>query len=164
MENAKIKAALIKNKTLSLKRLLNDYEEIKNQVIPIPGVSALPLDDNMYEWHGNIKSLVDNIYKGAVLHFRFHFPQDYPLSPPTVYLLNDNFTHPNVLEDKRICLDMFEKTNNYKGWKSGYTILSILLELQSFFFDIDENFLTYDRKQKIKEELISISEFHCPEC
>ena len=164
MENAKIKASLIRNKTLSLKRLLHDYEEIKNQVIPIPGVSALPLDDNMYEWHGNIKSLVDNIYKGAVLHFRFHFPQDYPLSPPTVYLLNDNFTHPNVLEDNRICLNMFEKTNDYKGWKSGYTILSILLELQSFFFDIDENFLTYDRRQKIKEELISISEFQCPEC
>ena len=84
MENAQIKASLVKNKTLSLKRLLHDYEEIKNQIIPIPGVSALPLGDNMYEWHGNIKSLANNIYKGAVLHFRFSFPRDYPLSPPDV--------------------------------------------------------------------------------
>ena len=165
MENAQIKASLVKNKTLSLKRLLHDYEEIKNQVIPIPGVSALPLGDNMYEWHGNIKSLVNNIYKGAVLHFRFSFPKDYPLSPPSVYLLNNNFTHPNVMEGGRICLDMFEKQGkSYKGWKTGYTILSILLQLQSFFFEVDENFLTEEHKIKIKEQLISMNEFKCPEC
>ena len=134
VDNAEIKASLVRNKTLSLKRLLHDYEEIKNQVIPIPGVSALPIDDKMYEWHGNIKSLSDNIYKGAVLHFKFSFPKDYPLSPPSVYLLNYNFSHPNILEGGKICLDMFEKQgNNYKGWKTGYTVLSILLQLQSFF-------------------------------
>ena len=165
MENANIKAALVKNKTLSLKRLLHDYEEIKNQVVPIPGVSASPLDDDMYEWHGNIKSLVDNIYKGAVLHFSFSFPRDYPLSPPTVHLLNKDFTHPNVLEGGRICLDMFEKKDrDYKGWKSGYTVLSILLELQSFFFDVDEHFLTEENKLKIKDQLIAMSEFNCPSC
>ena len=80
-------------KMLLLNKMDSVAEEIKNQVIPIPGVSALPLGDNMYEWHGNIKSLVNNIYKGAVLHFRFSFPKDYPLSPPSVYLLNNNFCH-----------------------------------------------------------------------
>ena len=46
------------------------------------------------------------------------------------------------MPDKRICLDMFEKDKgSYKGWKSGYTVLSILLQLQSFFFDVDEDFM-----------------------
>ena len=165
MENAEIKASLIKNKSLSLKRLLHDYEEIKNQIVPIPGVSAFPLDDNMYEWHGNIKALADNIYKGAILHFSFSFPKDYPISPPDIYILNNNFTHPNILENGRICLDMFEKNKkDYNGWKTGYTILSILLQLQSFFFEVNENFLTVEHKKRIKEELISLSEFSCSKC
>ena len=164
MENANIKAALVKNKTLSLKRLLHDYEQIKNQVVPIPGVSALPLNDDMYEWHGNIKSLVEGVYKGAVLHFSFSFPRDYPLSPPKVRLLNPVFTHPNVLPDGSICLEMLEKNNSDKSWKSGYTILSILLELQSFFFDVDENFLTEENKKKIKDELVAMSEYNCTSC
>ena len=165
MENAEIKASLMKNKALSLKRLLHDYEEIKNQIVPIPGVSAFPLDDDMYEWHGNIKALAVNIYKGAVLHFRLSFPKDYPISPPDIYILNKDFTHPNILENGKICLNMFEKNKyDYNGWKSGYTILSILLQLQSLFFEVNENFLTEKRKKKIKEELISLSDFNCSKC
>ena len=44
--------------------------------------------------------------------------------------------------DKSICLDMLVKgKEEYKGWKSGYTVLSILLQLQNFFFDVDDTFL-----------------------
>ena len=151
MEKAAISALLVQRKSFSLQRLMHDYDEITKQIIPIPGVSALPLDDNFYEWHGNVKAISNNPYKGAVLHFKLVFPRDYPLSPPTVYLLNNELPHPNVLPDKRICLDMFEKDKgNYKGWKSGYTVLSILLQLQMFFFDVDDNFLTLDAKKRIK--------------
>jgi ubiquitin-protein ligase len=144
---------------------MHDYNEIKNQVVPIPGVSALPLDDNFYEWHGNVKAIANNAYKGAVLHFRLSFPKDYPLSPPTVYLLNTELTHPNVMSSNRICLDMFEKEKgSYKGWKTGYTVLSILLQLQTFFFDVDENFLTYTKRDEIKKNLISMAEFKCSQC
>ena len=165
MEKAVIAASLVKNKSFSLQRLMHDYKEITDQKIPIPGVSALPLDDNFYEWHGNVKAIANNPYKGAVLHFKLSFPLDYPLSPPTVYLLNSGLSHPNVMPGNRICLDMFEKEKGgYKGWKSGYTVLSILLQLQMFFFDVDENFLNTDNKKKIKEDLEVMAEFNCPLC
>ena len=165
MERAALSALLVQKKPFSLQRLMHDYDEITEQTIPIPGVSALPLDDNFYEWHGNVKAIANNPYKGAVLHFKFEFPSDYPLSPPTVYLLNTGLLHPNVMPDRRICLDMFEKDKGgYKGWKSGYTVMSILLQLQMFFFDVDENFLTNDAKKRIKDDLVQIAEFKCSQC
>ena len=165
MEKALISASLVQNKSFSLQRLMHDYNEITHQVVPIPGVSALPLDNDFYEWHGNVKGVADNIYKGAVLHFKLSFPRNYPLSPPTVYLLNDQLKHPNIMPDRRICLDMFEKDKGgYKGWKSGYTVLSILLQLQMFFFDVEESFLTVENKKEIQECLIAMAEFKCSQC
>ena len=67
MEKAAISALLVQRKSFSLQRLMHDYDEITKQIIPIPGVSALPLDDNFYEWHGNVKAISNNPYKGAVL-------------------------------------------------------------------------------------------------
>jgi ubiquitin-protein ligase/Ran GTPase-activating protein (RanGAP) involved in mRNA processing and transport len=165
MEKALISASLVQNKSFSLQRLMHDYNEITHQVVPIPGVSALPLDDDFYEWHGNVKGVADNIYKGAVLHFKISFPKNYPISPPTVYLLNNQLKHPNIMPDRRICLDMFEKDKGgYKGWKSGYTVLSILLQLQMFFFDVEESFLTVENKKEIQESLIAMAEFKCSQC
>ena len=165
MEKAAISALLVQNKSFSLQRLMHDYNEITKQDVPIPGVSALPLDNDIYEWHGNVKASTNNVYKGAVLHFRISFPKDYPLSPPKVYLLNTQLTHPNVMPDRRICLDMFEKDKgNYKGWKSGYTVLSILLQLQMFFFDVEESFLTKENKKIIQENVNAMAEFKCSQC
>ena len=165
MEKAAISALLVQKKSFSLQRLMHDYNEITHQQVPIPGVSALPLDNDFYEWHGNVKASTNNVYKGAVLHFKIAFPKNYPLAPPTVYLLNTELMHPNVMPDRRICLDMFEKDKgSYKGWKSGYTVLSILLQLQMFFFDIDENFLTVNNKKLIQENINAMAEFKCSQC
>ena len=165
MEKAAISASLVEQKPFSLQRLLHDYYEITKQEVPIPGVSALPLDNNFYEWHGNVKAPNNNAYKGAVLHFKLVFPRDYPLSPPKVYLLNTNLKHPNVMRDNRICIDIFEKAREkYKGWNSGYTVLSILLQLQMFFFDVDENFLTPHIKEQIQKDVNAMAEFECPMC
>ena len=186
---AEMKALLKQNKSLCLKRLLHDSEEIKNQIITIPGVTAVPLSDNLYEWHGNIKCLCNNIYKDAVIHLKFLFPEDYPLSPPEIYVLNTNIVHPNILNGGKICLDILEKNkkdndNDYVGWKCSYTVLSILLQLQNFFFESQKTFLlekhyedseikTIDSEKKknkvyfpkmVKDQLESWSKFECPNC
>ena len=160
MEKALLSALLTKNKSFSLKRLIHDYNEITHQEVPIPGVSAVPLGEDLYEWHGNIKAITDNDYKGAVLHFKMSFPDNYPIDPPKIYLLNTRIIHPNVMPDRRVCIDIFEKdTGNYKGWKSGYTILSILIQLQAFFFDINKNY-SYNIKE-VKQEM---DDFKCSQC
>ena len=157
IEKAQISSLLIENKSFSLNRLMHDYKEITNQEIPIPGVSAIPLDNNFYEWHGNIKALEDNEYKGTIIHFKLCFPKNYPIEPPKIYIFNSGVKHPNVMSDKTICLEILEKSQNKednKGWKSGYSVLSILLQLQTFFFDMNESSLYIN----------SISEYKCSQC
>ena len=159
VNNAELKAALVIKKPLYLKRLEHDLNEIKNQKIPIPGVSAAPISEDFYEWHGNIKCLRDNVYKGAVLHLKFHFNIDYPISPPDVYVLNRNIVHPNIIENGKICLDILErKKNEYIGWRSGYTVLTILSQLQNFFFDVNKTFLISDVEEKKELEIIEKKE------
>lgn len=165
-EKAHLNALMTKEKSYSLQRLMRDYNEIKNQPIPVAGVSAQPLENDFYEWHGNIKGTAQNIYKGAVLHFKLVFPKEYPVNPPIITLLNESFKHPNVMPGGRICLDMFEKSKeSYKGWTSAYTVLSILIQLQSFFLEIDESLI--DSKEEKKEILTAVrssSEFSCKTC
>lgn len=155
---AELKSEINLKKSISLKRLEHDLKEIKNQIIPIPGVTAGPINNNIYEWHGNIKCLRDNDYKGAVLHLKFIFPKNYPLSPPDVFVLNRNIVHPNILSDGKICLDILEKKTDKKdnlvGWRSVYTVLSILSQLQNFFFDVNKTFLINDYEEKKELEII----------
>ncbi len=63
-ESAQMGSLLATNKSFSVQRLLRDYNERKNQSIPLLGVSASPLEDTMFIWHANIKSLTNNLYKG----------------------------------------------------------------------------------------------------
>ena len=69
-------ALLTIDKSYSMQRLLKDYNELKNQIIPVQGVSAAPLDDNLYKWHANVKALADNPYKNMVLHLWMIFYKD----------------------------------------------------------------------------------------
>ena len=79
--------------------------------------------------------------------------------------MNKDFTHPNILSDGSICLDMLTTSiEPYKGWKSGYTVLSNLIQLQNFFFDVDENFITFSNREIIKEQVIKMNQFKCPNC
>ena len=116
MEKAAISALLVQQKSFSLQRLTHDYNEITKQTVPIPGVSALPLDDDIYEWHGNVKAIANNPYKGAVLHFKLVFPKDYPLSPPTVYLLNDAYSKKikGDIKDGKVVILCYRFYYNYR--------------------------------------------------
>lgn len=57
------------------------------------------------------------------------------MSPPSITLFTD-VTHPNVF-GKTLCLDMLEGSGKrYEGWTSAYTVESILIQLQSFLFEV----------------------------
>ena len=164
-EKAHLTALLSTKKSYSLQRLMRDYKEIQNQSFLVVGVSALPLEDDFYEWHGNVKALSDGPFKGAIMHIQFMFPQDYPLNPPKIKILNRNsIKHANIMSDNSICLDMLEKTQTlYRGWTSAYTVLSILIQLQNFFFEIEEQYTEQELKQmpKLVREM---NEYHCSYC
>jgi ubiquitin-protein ligase/Ran GTPase-activating protein (RanGAP) involved in mRNA processing and transport len=165
-DKSHISCLITQNKSFSLQRLMRDYNEIKNSNFSLFGVSAAPLDTDFFIWHGNIKALTDNIYKGCVIHLEIIFSNTYPIDPPKIKVLNySTLKHPNILVDGSLCLDMLEVSKDkYKGWTSGYTVLSILLQLQNFFFDIEDEYLTLEEKKEISTNLKIINEYVCPSC
>jgi ubiquitin-protein ligase/Ran GTPase-activating protein (RanGAP) involved in mRNA processing and transport len=164
-ERANLNALLITDKSRSLQRLMRDYKEVMNCTTQYSGVVAHPLEDDFYEWHANIKAKANNPLKGVVAHLKFVFPKNYPSSAPKVYVLNIELNHPSIAPDRSICLDILDlKKDLYKGWNSGFTALSILLQLQIFFFDIEESFFDEKYKKEISEKIRSINEYACGDC
>ena len=92
-------------------------------------MSAVPSDDNMYVWYANIRGPVGTAYEGGVFHMTITFPQNYPVSAPSIELATD-VPHPNVF-GRTLCLDMLQESGDawYQGWTSAYTVESILIQL-----------------------------------
>ena len=66
------------------------------------------------------------------------FPKNYPVSAPSISLCTP-IPHPNVF-GRTICLDMLQPKKKdsgwYDGWTSAYTIEAVLIQLQSFLFEV----------------------------
>ena len=120
------------------RRLLKELKAFENSQTPLANVAALPLDNNLFVWHGNISGTEDTIYEGLMVHFKLEIPQTYPRQPPTIEILTEgDIKHPNIF-GKKLCLDILEKSDKDNIgiiWNSSYTIRSILQQLQSFFID-----------------------------
>ena len=165
-DKAAITSLLTQNKSFSLQRLMRDYNEIKNSNFCLYGVSAAPLDTDFFTWHGNVKAIYNKIYKGCVIHLQITFTDSYPVTPPTITVLNYNsLKHPNIMPGGKLCLDMLDvSTEKYKGWTSGYTVFSILLQLQNFFFDTEDEYFLSSEKKEISEKIKLINEYKCGIC
>ena len=51
---------------------------------PLPNVTALPNEDDLFVWHGNVRGEPDSPFTDVAFHFLLTFPQDYPNNPPKV--------------------------------------------------------------------------------
>jgi stress response protein SCP2/ubiquitin-protein ligase len=125
---------------------MKDLKEIREH--PLQDVAAAPLEDNLLVWHVNLRA-PGAILGGAVFHLVIEFSENYPAVAPQVNLCTP-LPHPNVFpnkygKDNYICLDMLDaqgafstedqKNRPYTGWSSGYSMLSLLLQLQTFLLD-----------------------------
>lgn len=160
--------ASTENQNFSTRRLLKDFKEIQNNKIPNVNVACVPMDNDLFTWHGNLLAPTGSLYQTGVFHFEIVFPSDYPKSPPTVTLFT-SIEHPNVFGTK-ICLNMLEvnSKNGAQAWNSAYTIQSILLQLQSFLFEYPDDNLTEKEKRKLYESyrpmIVEANEFECQGC
>ena len=153
-----------KNQTLALRRLIRDLKEIEANEVPTVGVTARPLENDFFTWHGNVRGPEGTPYQGAVFHIELHFDEVYPHTPPQVKVFT-SVPHPNIF-GFGICLDMLDPTTRvlYQGWTSAYTVQSVLLQLQSFFF---EEMMDPEKSlPEIKMAVKRANEFVCqhPDC
>lgn len=108
------------------------------QAAQVPGISAFPDGDNLFNWVGTIQGPAETPYKGLSYKIQMNFPSDYPFSAPTIFFDTPIF-HPNVDINGAICLDilkvfltMFRYLKYLQDkWSAVYNIQTILLSLQS---------------------------------
>lgn len=120
-------------------RLHRDWKELEQEKEFLSTIAALPTS-NILVWHCNLRPDYGP-FAGTIFHLILKFPENYPHSPPDVELCT-YLNHPNVFggwreEGYTLCLDMIKEYYTdvpYTGWTSAYSILSLLLQLQSFLF------------------------------
>jgi hypothetical protein len=69
----------------ALKRLMRDWREL--QRCPLPTVAAVPLENNFFEWHGNMLATSESSFCGLVYHIIMRVRLPFPLHWLIFYFL-----------------------------------------------------------------------------
>lgn len=105
------------------KRILKETERLLSD--PVPGINAVPHDDNARYFSVVILGPQDSPYAGGTFRLELFLPDDYPMAPPKVRFLTRLY-HPNIDRLGRICLDVIKKM-----WSPALQIRTVLLSIQA---------------------------------
>ncbi|MCO5569711.1 hypothetical protein L7F22_023427 [Adiantum nelumboides] len=145
-------------------RLLRDLQEVLEN--PLPNVVGRPLEENIFEWHVNVRAEDDsNQLSGGTFHIKLMFPPQYPNDGPELYI-GTPLPHPNISpagSSGKWKLSLWDCIPGFKGWSTAYSAQSILLQLQTFVLRED---LQYHHGNVISQEraVDLANAFTCSEC
>ncbi|CAG8504777.1 13785_t:CDS:2 [Ambispora leptoticha] len=121
--------------------LLKQFKELTNN--PVPGFTvALHDDSNVFEWDVGIIGAPNTVYEGGYFKATLKFPDDYPFNPPT-FKFNNDFFHPNVYSDGRLCISILHPPGDdptsgetaAERWNPTQSVESILISIVSLLVD-----------------------------
>jgi ubiquitin-conjugating enzyme E2 Z len=123
------KSGIITKETIT--RLLHDVKHIMKNPLTDNGIYYIHDDEDMLKGYALIIGPSETPYFGGNFFFEFHFPNDYPHSPPHVlYCTNGEMIrfNPNLYTNGKVCVSVL---NTWKGeqWTSCQNISTILLTL-----------------------------------
>ena len=87
------------------RRIVKETQRLTQE--PVPGITAIPFEDNMRYFNVIISGPDDSPYEAGVFRLELFLPADYPMAPPKVRFLTKIY-HPNVDKLGRICLDILK--------------------------------------------------------
>eukprot|EP00123_Amoebidium_parasiticum_P002107 comp13349_c0_seq1/m.8793 comp13349_c0_seq1/g.8793 ORF comp13349_c0_seq1/g.8793 comp13349_c0_seq1/m.8793 type:complete len:241 (-) comp13349_c0_seq1:326-1048(-) len=112
----------------SHQRLQKEYIKINRD--PPPYIRAVPLPNNILEWHYVITGPEDSVYAGGFYHGKLLFPQDYPFKPPSIVMITPSG---RFQCNTRLCLSLSDF--HPEQWHPGWSVASILIGLLSFMLE-----------------------------
>jgi len=147
-------------------KIVRDLKSILDE--PIEGVFCEFLNEsNVFEWRIYFEGPEASPFQGGIFEARMNFPQDYPMSPPSLTIMSE-FWHPNVYKDGRVCISILHSPGNdpmsgelpEERWMPTQTVATIMLSFQSMLSDpnisspanIDASIMWRDRKQEFFEK------------
>jgi ubiquitin-conjugating enzyme E2 Z len=115
----------------SVNRLLKDVRNIMKNPLTDNGIYYVHDDVDMLKGYALIIGPSDTPYFGGNYFFEFHYPMDYPHSPPKlIYCTNGDRIrfNPNLYACGKVCISIL---NTWRGeqWTSCQTISTVLLTL-----------------------------------
>jgi ubiquitin-conjugating enzyme E2 N len=105
------------------KRIIKETERLMAE--PVPGISAVPHEDNLRYFDVSIHGPSQSPYEGGIFKLELFLPDDYPMIPPKIRFLTKIY-HPNIDKLGRICLDVLKS-----NWSPALQIRTILLSIQA---------------------------------
>lgn len=87
------------------KRIIKETERLVAE--PVPGINAIPHDDNLRYFDVSIHGPSQSPYEGGIFRLELFLPEDYPMTPPKIRFLTKIY-HPNIDRLGRICLDVLK--------------------------------------------------------
>ncbi|KAF2708290.1 ubiquitin-conjugating enzyme E2 N [Pleomassaria siparia CBS 279.74] len=105
------------------KRIIKETQRLAEDAVP--GISAVPHDDNLRYFDVTIDGPSQSPYEGGVFKAELFLPDDYPMTPPKIRFLTRIY-HPNIDRLGRICLDVLKS-----NWSPALQIRTILLSIQA---------------------------------
>eukprot|EP01132_Coremiostelium_polycephalum_P009371 gene9371-11512_t len=121
---------------MASKLLQNQFKKISSE--PIEGVLFELIDENLFEWKAYVEGPKETDYEGGIFQIQLKFPNDYPMSPPTLVFLSE-FWHPNVYTDGKVCISILhppgeDETSGElpeERWLPTQTVTTIMLSVIS---------------------------------
>jgi len=104
------------------RRIIKETEKLLQD--PVPGISAVPHEDNARYFNVIIQGPDSSPYEGGTFKLELFLPEDYPMAPPKVRFLTKIY-HPNIDRLGRICLDILKDK-----WSPALQIRTVLLSIQ----------------------------------
>ncbi|KAL8587089.1 hypothetical protein ACOMHN_026057 [Nucella lapillus] len=100
-------------------------ETMRLQSDPVPGISAIPEENNARHFTVEVAGPVKSPYEGGVFKLELFLPEEYPMSAPKVRFMTRIY-HPNIDKLGRICLDILKDK-----WSPALQIRTVLLSIQA---------------------------------
>lgn len=109
----------------AIRRIHADVSELSKH--KTPQYTAIPNEENLFEWHFTIRGPKGTDFEGGIYHGRIVLPADYPFKPPAIIFLTPNGRWKTK---QKICLSI--SSYHPEQWQPAWGIRTILEAIISF--------------------------------